>query len=119
MRHIWSFGGQDYRFDISEARCAERLERALEALREEICDGCADKYTAPSLERHCRMIEAFFDTVLGEGCGKTVCGGGESAEAHSEAYVDFILFVNSEVRRLSELTAQIENCCKCSAEAAV
>ncbi len=105
MNRIWNYNGREYRFDISEKACVERLSDALRTLREDV--GAADS-TAAAIEKHCGMIAAFFDTVFGEGCGREICGAAESAEAYSEAYVDFIMFVNSEVNSFASLREEIE-----------
>ncbi len=110
MNHIWIYGGREYHFDVSECECVDKLTEALGKLR-----GEADLLdmggggTAEIIRRHCKMIAEFFDTVFGEGFGKEICGDELSAEEYSTAYIEFILFVNSQVEALANLRAAVES----------
>ncbi len=106
MNKIWNYGGNDYRFDISERECMEKINSALGSLREDVCMAEGES-TAALIEGHCRMIASFFDTVFGEGSGRAICGDTESAEAYSAAYLDFIMFVSAEVNSFAAMSEKM------------
>lgn len=104
--YVWSYNGGEYPFDISESESMKRMEVGLSALRkrnEEIGVGGGE-----ALREQCMMIREFFDTVLGEGMGSAVCGEAYSSSAHTMAYMEFILFVNAQVRAFREAVSAVE-----------
>ena len=107
MEHIWNYGGKEYPFDISESENMTRMCDGLNALRGEI-GGLGGTEAGDTLREQCRMIRRFFDTVLGDGMGETVCGTAYSADAHTTAYMEFILFVNAQVTAFREKVAAVE-----------
>ena len=107
MEHIWNYGGNEYTFDISESENMTRMCGGLNALRDEI-RVLDDTDAGDTLREQCRMIRRFFDTVLGDGMGETICGTVYSADAHTTAYMEFILFVNAQVTAFREKVAAVE-----------
>lgn len=109
MNHTWIYGGREYHFDISSCECIEKVTSALGKLRGEadLID-CTGNGTAEVIRLHCTMLREFFDTVFGSGMGVEICGEELSAENHSTAYIEFILFINTQVEALSNLRAEIE-----------
>ena len=107
MEHIWNYGGKEYPFDISESESMTRMCDGLNTLRGEI-GMLGGTEAGDTLREQCRMIRRFFDTVLGDGMGETVCGTAYSADAHTTAYMEFILFVNAQVTAFREKVAAVE-----------
>lgn len=101
--NVWKRGGEEYPFDISEASCIQRLAEALNAMKNEPEGSAAD-----CVERYCRAIADFFDVVFGNGAGERICGGVMSGRAYSEAYLDFIDFVQEQIDALVRLRAETE-----------
>ncbi len=107
MEHTWNYGGQKYPFDISESESMARMCEGLNTLRAEIGVLGGDS-ASDNLRGQCLIIRRFFDTVLGEGTGEAVCGEAYSADAHTTAYMEFILFVNEQVSAFREKVAAVE-----------
>lgn len=109
MNHTWIYNGKEYPFDISDSENMGRMCRGLDVLRGDISVLGGDGTSAPdTLREQCGIIRRFFNTVLGEGTGVTVCGEAFSADAHTTAYVEFILFVNAQVTAFREKMAAVE-----------
>lgn len=109
MEHIWNVSGRAYEFDVSDSECMKKLNHALTVLCEECADSAEITEVGGTIEHHCTMIAAFFDTVFGEGAGEAICGVRHSAEQYTLKYVDFIVFVNRQVEAFSELCRTIED----------
>lgn len=110
MKHIWKYNGGSYPFDISESGNVDRMHQGLNALRGDLHQlGIPGKGDAGgALKEQCLIIRRFFDTVLGDGCGETICGTAFSADRHTTAYVAFIGFVNEQVTAFREKMAEAE-----------
>lgn len=109
MEHTWNYGGQAYPFDISESDSMARMSAGLSELREAIgALGGNGGSASEVLRDQCLIIRRFFDTVLGDGIGEAVCGAAYSADAHTTAYMEFILFVNEQVSAFREKAAAVE-----------
>ena len=110
MSHTWKYNGASYPFDISESGNVDRMHQGLNALRGDLrqlgVPGEGD--TGGALKEQCLIIRRFFDTVLGDGCGETICATAFSADAHTTAYVAFIGFVNEQVTAFREKMAAVE-----------
>ncbi len=108
MNHTWVYNGQEYPFDISDSENMGRMCRGLDALRSEI--GGLDGTDAPeeSLKEQCGIIRHFFDIVFADGAGRAICGEAFSADAHTTAYMEFILFVNAQVTAFREKMEAVE-----------
>ncbi len=107
MEHTWNYGGRSYPFDISESGNMARMCEGLNNLRGELGTSGGDS-AGDNLREQCLIIRRFFDTVLGEGAGEAVCGAAYSAEVHTTAYMEFILFVNDQVNAFREKAAAVE-----------
>lgn len=107
MEHIWNYGGGNYPFDISESESMARMCEGLNTLRDELGRLGGDN-ASENLRGQCGIIRRFFDTVLGEGTGEAVCGTAYSADAHTTAYMEFILFVSDQVNAFREKAAAVE-----------
>ncbi len=107
MNHTWIWNGQEYPFDISESESMGRMCEGLAVLRGDINGLCGDS-ASDALREQCLIIRRFFDTVLGEGTGVKICGEAHSADAHTTAYVEFILFVNAQVNAFRDRMAAVE-----------
>lgn len=109
MEHTWIWDGKEYPFDISESESMARMCDGLNVLREDIgMLGNGSASAGDTLREQCQIIRRFFDTVLGEGTGIVICGEAYSADAHTTAYMEFILFVNAQVGAFREKVAAIE-----------
>lgn len=112
MTHTWQYNGGTYPFDISESGNVDRMHQGLNALRRDLRrTGSPGKGSAGEvLKEQCLIIRRFFDTVLGDGYGKAICGEAFSADAHTTAYAEFIGFVNEQVaafrRKMEEVEAK-------------
>ena len=107
MEHTWNYGGREYPFDISESESMARMCEGLNTLRGEIGMLGGDS-ASENLRGQCLIIRRFFDTVLGEGMGEAVCGTAYSADVHTSAYMEFILFVSDQVNAFREKAAAVE-----------
>ncbi len=107
MEHTWNYSGQKYPFDISECDSMARMCEGLNALRSELGTLGGDS-ASDNLRAQCLIIRRFFDTVLGAGTGEAVCGAAYSADAHTTAYMDFILFVSDQVNAFRKKAAAVE-----------
>lgn len=107
MEHTWNWNGTEYPFDISESESMARMCSGLNVLREDI-GALGGANASDTLRSQCQIIRRFFDTVLGEGTGEAVCGEAFSADAHTTAYMEFILFVNAQVSAFREKVAAVE-----------
>lgn len=106
MNTVWSWGGCEYDFDVSDAACAEALAKAVGNMGgAEYTDGAG---VAELIRIHCRLISGFFDTLFGEGAGETICGKAKNARLYSEAYIDFICFVNYQISSMMKLKNETE-----------
>ena len=109
MEHTWNWNGTEYPFDISESESMARMCEGLNALRGDIGMLGGEAVSASdTLREQCQIIRRFFDTVFGEGAGEAVCGEAYSADAHTTAYMEFILFVNAQVSAFREKVAAVE-----------
>ena len=109
MEHTWNWNGTEYPFDISESESMARMCEGLNALRGDIGMLGGEAVSASdTLREQCQIIRRFFDTVFGDGAGEAVCGEAYSADAHTTAYMEFILFVNAQVSAFREKVAAVE-----------
>lgn len=85
--------GIEYELNLLDADVAERIEEAAQALADDFSEKIEElKSTSASksIREQCRMIDVFFDTVLGEGAAVAVFGGKYDLEAHLDAYGQFM-----------------------------
>lgn len=110
MAHIWKYRGCEFAFDISDSRCMKRMNDALEPLKNgyDAIEGDECR-TYEAIERVCGMIGGFFAALFGEEYVKPICGDGMSFESYTDAYVDFIIFVNDQLEALSRFRENVEN----------
>lgn len=108
-KSVWTWNGREYPFDISESESMARMNDGLNELRFDNENlGMAGLVGSSALREQCMIIRKFFDTVFGEGMGEDICGKAYSASAHTMAYMEFILFVNSQVTAFREAVAAVE-----------
>lgn len=109
MESCWKYGGREYSFDISESRCFRSLSEALTVVKGLYeGDECHTVSGDVLIDRQCGIINRFFTALFGVEQAKLICGERQSLEAHTRAYVDFILFVNAQLRGLSEFREKVE-----------
>ncbi len=108
MNHTWVYNGQEYPFDISDSENMGRMCRGLEALRTDIGTLGTSGTPEESLREQCEIIRHFFDIVFTDGVGVNICGEAFSADAHTTAYMEFILFVNAQVTAFREKMEAVE-----------
>ncbi len=109
MNHIWVYGGRELPFDVSESECMERISDALATLRNRIdALGRENASASANIREQCEIIRSFFDTVFGGGYGEEVCGHEMSAEAHLMAYMEFIAFVDAQVKAFRSRMEAVE-----------
>lgn len=113
MNHFWCFGGREYPFDISESDCMKKVGDALTTLKKladelENKAACANLAPHETIDEQCGMIGTFFDMIFGGGEGKKICGERHSLDRYSEAYMEFIVFLNSQVEEFSAMRESIE-----------
>lgn len=108
MDHTWIYNGKEYPFDISDSENMGRMCKGLDILRGDISGLGGGASASDTLREQCGIIRRFFDIVFGEGTGAEVCGEAFSADAHTTAYVEFIMFVNAQVSAFREKMAAVE-----------
>ena len=113
MNSKWSCGGREYPFDISEAECMRSVGEALLELKKaadelEAREGIA---THETIEEQCGMIGRFFDMIFGDGEDVKICGEKCSLSEYSDAYVNFIVFLNAQVEEFAAMRVSIEKRC--------
>lgn len=108
MDHNWNYDGRLYTFDISDAECLERMGRVFSSVREGL-DGDEDKLTpAEKAVRTCDTVRGFFTALFGEEASLAICGDRQSAVRCTEAYFDFIAFLNAQINEFSHIREAIE-----------
>lgn len=108
MEHTWVYNGHEYPFDISNSEHMGRMCHGLEALRTDIDTLGGKDAPEESLKAQCGIIRRFFDIVFTDGAGADICGEAYSADAHTTAYMEFILFVNAQVTAFREKMEAVE-----------
>ena len=110
MSNVWCYGGREYSFDISDADCMKAVGEALDKLKSaaDVLEEKKDLLPHETIEEQCGMIRVFFDGIFGAGEGERICGARNSLEKHSDAYVEFIVFLSSQVEAFSSMRESIE-----------
>lgn len=93
---LFQYNGVEYEFDARDADAAEKLENAVEKLREE--EAAVPKVGAPSelIRANCALIKDFFDRVLGDGAGNAICTEKNNFGICWKAYDAFLETVRSQ-----------------------
>lgn len=118
MNTTWEFSGREYYFDVSEYECMKKMGKALSALRgaaeESEKKSRADKEkNAPgdspeAVKAQCVMIRAFFSDIFGDEAAENICGAALSGSRHGAAYMDFIAFVDLQVKEVNSMRDKIK-----------
>ena len=110
ISNFWCYGGREYPFDISEAECMKAVGDSLGALKTAADELEARVGLSPheTIDEQCEMIGAFFDGIFGDGEGEKICGKRHSLEKYSNAYVEFIVFLSSQVEAFASMRESIE-----------
>lgn len=90
---IFKYNGNEYEFDIRDAEFSERMENAIEELRQEEKKLPKTGSSSTIIKAHCKMIKSFFDCCLGEGAGEGICTERNNVSICYKAYDDFLCFV--------------------------
>lgn len=107
MDQMWTFLGQEYPFDISDAECLDKMGKVFSVADELDSD---DEGLSPSekAEKLCKTVRSFFAVLFGEEGSQNICGLNQSAARCTEAYLDFIAFLNRQVDEFSRIRELIE-----------
>lgn len=85
--------GIGYELNLLDADVADRIEAAAQELADVFnarIEELKEMSAAKSIREQCRLIDVFFDAVLGEGASDTIFGGKHDLEAHLDAYGQFM-----------------------------
>lgn len=85
--------GIEYELNLLDADVADRIETAAQKLADEFnarIEELKGMSAAKSIREQCRLIDVFFDAVLGEGAVDTIFGGKPDLEAHLDTYGQFM-----------------------------
>lgn len=115
MDQNWNFSGEKYPFDISDADCLEKMSSVFETVGDDF-DENDDLTPAERANRTCNAIRGFFTALFGDDASREICGEKQSAARCSEAYLDFISFLNQQINDFSKIREAVEE--KYSARAA-
>ena len=112
MNTTWEFSGREYYFDVSEYECMKKMGKSLSALgsaaEESIKKSRADKDSPEALKDQCVMIRAFFSDIFGAEAAENICGAPLSGSRHGTAYMDFIAFVDLQVKEVNSMRDKIK-----------
>ena len=108
MDQNWSFSGSKYPFDISDAECLERMSKVFETVRSDENEDESALTPAEKAVRTCTAIRSFFTSLFGEDASREICGEKQSAARCSEAYLDFIAFLNQQITEFSKIREAVE-----------
>lgn len=107
MEHYWKWDGGEYPFDISDADCLERIGKIFASVRKELSD--EDALTpAERSAKTCNTVRDMFTALFGADESLAICGKPQSAARCSEAYLDFIAFLNEQVDEFSRIREAVE-----------
>ena len=107
MDQNWSYGGEEYPFDISDAECLERIGKIFAILKN---DDNTDGGLTPAEKaiEVCESIRSFFSALFGDEKSLEICGQKQSAARCTEAYLDFIEFLKVQIDEFSRLRQAVE-----------
>ena len=112
INYTFEYNGQSYEFDVRDAENSEKLEDAIDQMRETEKKLPKTGRLSAIYKANCQMIRDFFDTIFGEGAGVKICGERLHVTAHYDAYKAFIDFANpqrDDVMSYSNTFAQYSN----------
>lgn len=108
MDQFWHFSGENYPFDISDADCLERMGKVFSSIRGDTDEEDSSLTPSEKTVRTCNAIREFFSVLFGEKASLDICGERQSAARCSEAYLDFIAFLNEQINDFSKIREAVE-----------
>ena len=112
INYTFEYNGLSYDFDIRDAENSEKLEEAVDQLREAEKSVPKTGKLSAIYKATCEMLRNFFDTLFGEGEGVKICGERMHVTAHYDAYKAFLEFVSPQrenVMSYSSVFSQYSN----------
>lgn len=101
----------EYNLNLLDADIADRIEAAAQELVDELngrIEELKQMSAAKSIREQCRLIDVFFDAVLGDGSANAIFGGKSDLEAHLEVYGRFMAGLSAERdQRLAAATSRL------------
>ena len=82
--------GKEFEFDIADADCMERYEKALQIIQEESKNAKLSGAPSEKLKVSCQLVFNFFDEVLGRGAADKIFEGKMNFRTCFEVYEQFI-----------------------------
>lgn len=108
MDQNWTYGGGKYPFDISDADCLERMSTVFKSVHNDTDWDEGSLTPAEKAERTCNAIRRFFSALFGNDASREICGEKQSAARCSEAYLDFIAFLNRQINEFAKIREAVE-----------
>lgn len=93
-KFIWN--EHEYEFDTRDAEDSEKLEKAVDAMREMENKAPKDGKGSDNIRFQCDMIKHFFDICLGDGAGEAICTSKSKIDLCYEPYEAFLKMVGAQ-----------------------
>ena len=100
----FEYNEASYEFDVRDADQSERLEKALDAMKECEKKNPKDGKASAIIRAQCNMIKRFFDDVFGDGAGNAVCTEKSNLQVCYDAYEKFLLMVREQKESIVGMT---------------
>ena len=81
---------KEFDFDIADAECMERYEKALHQMQERTKNTAKSGTTSERMKQACQLVFDFFDQVVGEGTSKQLFGEKMNFKVCFTTYEEFI-----------------------------
>lgn len=92
----FTYNGFEHEFDIFDADSADLFESAMNGLREAEKSIPKDGKISSLVRAQCKMLREFFDDILGENAGISLCGERDNFGNCKDAYVAFLNFIDAQ-----------------------
>ena len=106
MNKNWSYRGKNYTFDISNPDCLGRIGSVFPI--KDGLDGEEELTPSEKAERICAAVRTFFTALFDDDGADEICGDGHSAADCTEAYLDFIAFLNVQLDEFARIREAVE-----------
>lgn len=104
---VWNYGGCALELDMTDVEMVERYENVFKRVEEAQKALPKEGTHSEILRAYCRMLREVFDGLFGPGTSQQLFGKRNNARVMTEAYEDFLAFVNKQANGLGELQNRI------------
>ncbi len=107
IQTVWNYGNCAFELDMSDVEVIERYESVFNHMEEAQKALPKEGTHSEILRVYCQMFREMFDGLFGPGTAQQLFGDRNNARIMTEAYEDFLAFVNRQVAGLGELQNRI------------